>query len=99
MPGRFAKQPAESYTIAVEFLGKLPSGVSLSSGTISAVRLDTGATDNSVLASTTATIVGTQARVRVQAGTGGIDYKLTFLCTLSNGDLLEEDVVMEVESL
>ena len=39
MPGRFAKQPAESYTIAVEFLGKLPSGVSLSSGTISAVRV------------------------------------------------------------
>lgn len=92
----FEKQPAESYTIAVEFAGKLPSGASLASGTISAVRLDTGATDNSVLASTTATIVGTQARVKVQAGTSGIDYKITFLLTLSNGDLLEEDVLMRL---
>jgi len=99
MPGRFEKQPAESYTIAVEFAGKLPTGASLTSGTVSAIRLDTGAADNSVLASTTATIVGTQARVKVQAGTSGLDYKLTFLATLSNGDVLEEDLIMEVEAL
>lgn len=99
MPGRFSKQPAESYTVAVEFAGKLPTGASLASGTVSAVRLDTGATDNTVLASTTATIVGTQARVKVQAGTSGIDYKLTFLMMLSNGDVLEEDVTMEVEAM
>lgn len=98
MPGRFSKQPAESYTIAVEFAGKLPTGASLSSGTVSALRLDTGATDNSVLASTTATIVGTQARVKVQAGTSGLDYKITWLMTLSNGDILEEDVTMDVEA-
>lgn len=99
MPGRFTKQPAESFTIAVEFAGKLPSGASLVSGTVSAVRTDTGATDNTVLASTTATIVGTQARVKVQAGTSGIDYQVTFLCTLSNGDVLEEDLTMDVESI
>lgn len=92
----FEKQPGESYTIAVEFAGKLPSGASLLSGTVSAVRLDTGATDTSVLASTTATIVGTQARVKVQAGASGVDYKITFLLTLSNADLLEEDVLMHV---
>lgn len=99
MPGRFTKQPLESYTIAVEFAGKLPSGATLASGTVSAVRMDNGATDNSVLASTTMTIVGTQARVKVQGGLSGIDYKLTCLITLSNSDLLEEDVTMEVESL
>lgn len=98
MPGRFLKQPAESYTIAVEFAGKLPSGASLSSGTVSAIRLDTGATDNSVLASTTATISGTQARVKIQAGTAGVKYKLTFLVTLSNGDIFEEAVAMDVEN-
>lgn len=99
MPGRFSKQPAESYTIAVEFAGKLPSGASLASGTVSAVRLDTGATDNSVIASTTVTVVGTQARVKVQAGTSGLDYKITLLMTLSNGDILEEDVTMDVEAV
>lgn len=92
----FEKQPSESWTFAVEFVGKLPAGASLASGTVSAIRLDTGATDNSVLASTTATIVGTQARVKVQAGTTGVEYKLTFLVTLSNSDLLEEDVIMQV---
>lgn len=92
----FEKQPAENWTIAVEFVGKLPSGATLQSGTVSAIRLDTMATDNSVLASTTATIVGTQARVKVQAGLTGIDYKLTFLLTLSNADVLEEDLLMQV---
>jgi hypothetical protein len=92
----FEKQPAEAYTIAFEFAGKLPSGANLSSGTVSAIRMDTGATDNSVLASTTATIVSTQARVKVQSGLTGVDYKITFLMTLSNGDLLEEDILMQV---
>jgi hypothetical protein len=96
MTKEFLKQPAESYTIAVEFAGKLPAGATLVIGTVGAVRLDTGATDNSVLASTSATIVGTQARVKVQAGATGVDYKLTFLLTLSSGDLLEEDIAMQV---
>jgi hypothetical protein len=93
---RFVKQPAETYTVAVEFAGKLPSGASLSSGTVSATRMDTGATDNSVLASTSATISGTQARVRVKQGVSGVPYKLTFVVTLSNADILEEDVLMHV---
>jgi hypothetical protein len=93
---RFLKQPSETYTIAVEFSGKLPSGASLSSGTVSATRMDTGATDNSVLASTSATISGTQARVRVKQGVSGVAYKITFVVTLSNTDILEEDVLMHV---
>ena len=96
MPKELLKQPAESYTIAVEFAGKLPTGATLVSGTVSAVRLDTGAADNSVIASTTATIVGTQARVKIQGGTSGVEYKLTFLVTLSNTDQLEEDLDMRV---
>ncbi|MCS6302372.1 MAG: hypothetical protein H8K07_01700 [Nitrospira sp.] len=99
MSEKLLKQPNEAYTIAFEFAGKLPSGASLSTGTVSAIRLDTGATDNSVLASTTATIVGTQARVKIQAGTSGVDYEVTFLVTLSTGDVLEEDVIMQVINL
>jgi hypothetical protein len=99
MSAQFLKQPNESYTIAIEFAGQLPAGASLVSGTVSAVRLDTGATDNSVLASTTLTISGTQARVKVQAGTDGVDYRVTSLVTLSTSDVLEEDLLMKVRNL
>ncbi len=98
MPSRFFKQPGEKWTQAIEFAGKLPTGASLQSGTISAVRLDTGATDNSVLVSTTLTISGTQALYTHQAGAHGVDYKLTALVTLSNGNLFEEDVLMLVRN-
>ncbi len=90
------KQPSENQPLAFEFAGKLPTGTSLASGTVSAVRLDAGTTDNSVLASTTLTISGTQARFRVQAGTGGLAYKITALVTLSDGSVLEEDLLLNV---
>lgn len=91
------KQPSENWPIAFEFSAKLPTGLSLLSGTVSAVRLDTGATDNTVLASTTLIINGTQAIMRVQAGTSGIQYKLTALVLLSDGlSTLEEDALMRV---
>jgi hypothetical protein len=94
----FIKQPAESYVIAIEWAGRLPIGATLSSGTVSAVNVETGITDNTVLASTTATISGTQARVKVTGGTLQTDYKITFLCTFSSADVLEEDVVMMVRA-
>lgn len=98
MRNTFSKQPAEAYTIGLEFSGKLPTGVSLSSGTVAAY--DPTGTDVSgtVLSGTTATITGTQARIKVLAGTHGIDYRLQFLVTLSNADVLEEDVLMMVEN-
>lgn len=93
----FEKQPTENWPIAFEFKDKLPPGLSLTSGSVSAVRLDTGATDNSVLASTVLAISGTQALMRVQAGTSGIDYKISSLVLLSDGSsLLEEDALMRV---
>lgn len=95
---KFLKQPNESWPVAFEFAGKLPTGATLSSGTVSAVRTDTGATDNSVLASTTLTISGTQARFQPQAGTDGLDYRITALVTLSTGAILEEDALMEVRN-
>jgi len=99
MSAQVLKQPSESYAIGIEFAGKLPAGATLASGTVSAIRLDTEATDNAVLASTTATISGTQALVKVQAGTAGITYKITFVVTLSNTDILEEDLILKVVNL
>lgn len=98
-PNFFEKQPGESYTIEIEFLNRLPSGTSLSSGTVSATDLSTMTTDNTVLASTTATISGTKAKTKVQAGTHGKDYKITFLTTLNDSSVLEEDVEMRVRAI
>lgn len=98
-PGYFEKQSSEAYTIAIEFVGRLPSGASLSSGTVTAQNLSTGATDTTVLASTTATIATTQAKVKVQAGANQTSYKITFTLTLSDASILEEDVTMKVVDL
>lgn len=96
IPEYFEKQSAEAYTIAIEFSGKLPSGATLSSGTVTAQNTTTGLTDNTVLGSTTATISGTQAKVKVQAGTNQVTYKITFTLTLSDASILEEDIRMKV---
>jgi hypothetical protein len=92
----FNKQPSENYVIALELSERLPSGVSILSSTVSAINYETGAVDNSVIDSLTAVIVGTQAKVRVKAGTSGTTYKLTFVLTLSDGSILEEDLLMSV---
>lgn len=94
----FTKQPAETYTIGVEFLGKLPSGASLSGGSVNAFDPAGADVSSSVLSSTNVTIAGTQAQVRVLAGHHGTDYRLRLRVTLSNSDVLEEDVVMHVEN-
>lgn len=93
----FDKQPGENFPFAVEFSGRLPAGLSLASGTVAAVVYSTGVTDNSVLNSLSATIVETQAIARVKAGTDGATYKITFTVTLSDGSILEEDVLMNVK--
>ena len=96
--GTFPKQPPETYTTGVDFVDKLPAGISLSSGTVAA--FDPAGTDVSatVLANTTATISGTQALVRVLAGVHGVRYRIKFLCSLTNGDVREKDLLMSVEN-
>jgi hypothetical protein len=94
----FTKQPLEGYLIAIEWAGKLPTGASLVSGSVQATRYPDMVTDNSVITNTLASVSGTQSIIKVQAGLHGRDYRITFLITLSNGDLLEEDVLMQVRN-
>lgn len=95
-PEAFTKSPAETYTIAIEYSGRLPTGAALISGTVSAINEETKELDNSVLNSTTATISGTQARARVQAGTHGKRYRIVFSTTITGGEILEDIARMEV---
>ena len=97
---QFIKQPGESYFIGFDFVNRLPSGATLSSGTVAAIDLEDLSTQSTiVLASTTATISGTTAKVKVQAGTHDRKYKITFSVTLSSAEVLQEDVVMQVQDL
>jgi hypothetical protein len=89
------KTPAETETLAVEFLDRLPSGVTVSSGTVTAVDED-GTTDETVLGSTTATISGTQTQFVVQAGTHGKFYTVKVTTTLSNSAVRVDEIQMRV---
>lgn len=98
-PNFFTKQPSEQTTRAFEYANRLPFSATLSSATLTAYNLSTQATDTSVLESTTGTVSGTQVRFRAKAGTNGVNYKITCYATLSNGDILEDDVEMRVADL
>lgn len=92
----FTKRPGESYTIAIEYANRLPSGASLASGTVTATDLKLNVADSSVIASATATISGTQAKVKVQDGALGKDYAIVFKTTLNTGEDLEDVLLMKV---
>jgi hypothetical protein len=94
-----AKQVAEKLTIALDWTTRLDTGVTVSSGTVSAKRLDTGADVTSTfLASSTLSVSGAKTSCTIQAGSDGVTYQLTYLLTLSNGNILEEDTLIEVRN-
>lgn len=91
------KQPSESYTIGIEYDGKLPAGSTLTSGSVSAVDYYSGqVVSGTILGSTSATISGTQAKVLLRAGTSGRRYKVTFETTLDSLEVLEDDIIVDV---
>ena len=95
---QFLKQPAETYTIAIDCAGKLPTGSSLVSGTVAA--FDPAGTDvTGTVTGGVVSIAGTEARVRVMGGVHGTQYRLRLRLTLDTTDVLEEDVLMSVENL
>lgn len=97
----FSKQPAETFTIGVPFLGKLPTGTHVASGTVNA--FDPAGVDVSgtVLSGTICAVVPAteEVRIRVLAGVHGTCYRIRFRVTLDSADVLEEDVAMLVENL
>lgn len=95
----FRKQPSETYPIAIDYTNRLPEGLTLSSGTVAALNVQTNLTDNTVLSSTTGTVSGSKLRAKVQAGVNGSDYKITFTATLSDSSILEDDITMQVRAI
>lgn len=96
-PAQFEKTSAEKFTIAVEWLGALPFSATLSSCTVAARRMDDQSDATAqVLISPNATISGTQTRIIVAAGKAGVRYRLLFTAILSNSEVLQEAVYMQV---
>ena len=92
----FEKQPAEAHVIGIEWQGRLPPGASLFTCDVHATRYPDFVLDNSVVSNTAATVAGTQTMIQVRNGDHGNDYRITFDAYLSNGDHLQEDVMMQV---
>lgn len=93
----FQKQPGEKYTVAVDFSapGALPDTVTISGCAATAFKRSTGESASSILG-TSGGVSGSRATVQVQAGTAGTDYDIKLVITLSNAEILEEDLIMEV---
>ena len=98
-PPEITKQPGENYPFSVDYTGQLPTGATLSSAAVTVIQIDTGTNVTAtLLASGTATISGNQAIVRLQSGTNGQAYRITFLATLSDTSILEDDVILRVQA-
>ena len=75
------KKPAEKFAVSIDFTDRLPSGATISSGTVTAKIVETGAADTSVYASGTLTTTTTTAAATLQAGSDGAKYVITYLLT------------------
>ncbi len=93
---KFYKQPSETYTIAMDFVGRIPPTVTISSDSVTAVDEDGSDASATVISSSTSS--GTEVQAVVQAGSTGTDYRITISATLSNSEVLEEDVLMRVRA-
>lgn len=93
------KQSREKQVLTIDYSSVLPSGVTVSSGVVEAVDgrgADVAAT---LLTSTTATTTSTTAKAVLQNGTNGERYKITMLATLSDGQVLEDDVFLLIKDV
>lgn len=93
----FETGPTEDRVIGLDFTGKLPTGVTLSSGTVSAILVsDSSDATSAILDSTTLTIDSGEdtAKVGIKTGAAVGKYLLTFLVTLSDSQVLKDDVLV-----
>lgn len=90
----FDKHSSESYTKAIDYADRLPSGTSISSVSVSAIDLSNGTSAPSVVGS--GSVSGTSALVPVLGGTDGHSYLITATLTLSNANTLVGQLEMRI---
>jgi hypothetical protein len=93
------KQPAEEFTIGVDFADDLAGGETISSAAVSATDLSDGSDASAVVLDGAYGISGSTVSQKVKAGADGRRYKVTVQATTSAGNVFEADVVMTVREL
>jgi len=92
------KQSTELFPVPIDFGARIPSSVTILTGTAAAIKMSDGTTASStVLVSTTLAISGTEAAATVKAGTDGEAYSISYSVTLSNSAVLKETFRMLVK--
>lgn len=95
----YPKTPNEKISVALELANRLPTSVTISSGTAAAIDVADGTNaTTTVLSSATGAVSGSTVTWILQAGTTGHTYAITCLVTLSNSDILEEMVILRVKA-
>lgn len=94
------KTPTEQWPVEVDFNNKLPEGLSITSGTVTAVDIaDNTDQTSAILLSGTCSVTGTKVGFAVKAGIDKHRYKVTMLVTLSDGSSkLEETITVNVDT-
>lgn len=91
------KQPAEKFAVSLDFTNRLPTGLTISSGTVTAKEIPNGAANTNVYVTGTLSTTNTTAAATVQAGEDGKIYQLTYTVTLSDTTtVLAEDFLLKV---
>lgn len=89
----FTKRSNETYSREVTYVDRLPSGATITGVSASAVDL---ADNSSASVLGSPGYSGSSALIPVQGGTDGHNYLITFVVTLSNGNVISDQIQMNV---
>ncbi len=90
------KTSGEVRTITVDATGVLPSGVTISSFSLTATERSTGDTDDTVIGDLTPVFTNTTGTIILTGGTDGESYLVKGSFLLSNSDIREFYIILKV---
>jgi hypothetical protein len=95
-PYNWIKQPSESRILEIDCANTLPTGVTVTA--VSAYMYDLAETDvSSSMIDGIPTISGNSVYVQIKGGTTGYNYDCKVVLTLSNGEIAEDDITVQVK--
>lgn len=90
------KQPGENLPISVDFTLNMPTAGTISSCVCTSRNASTDVDTTATIVNSTATISGAVCTQFVHAGTTGDTHIVTFLATMSDGRVIEDEVILPI---
>lgn len=95
------KQPAEKFTVGVDFANDLGVSETISSAVMSAIDTSDGSNAASIVLDGSASIVSgdedsSKITQKLKGGSDGKEYKITFLANTSMGNVFAAELIMNV---